>query len=165
MIECIYNVLKFQVSKYNQSWDISRQRASRSGRAGSLVFHVIFGFCTHNSALTPKILIFRKKCTDEKSPIFWCKIDIWSEKNRPGPARLGSVRPGPGRFFFISYIDFTPKNETFFISTIFSKNQYFRSYHAIFRPHNTRMSLLRSAEAPSAPPLRFARNYRLSMIL
>ena len=60
--------------------------------------------------------------------------------------------------FFLSYIDSTAKNKTFFISTIFSKNQYLRSQRAIFKPHNIGKSLLRSAEAPAAPPLRFARN-------
>ena len=80
---------------------------------------------SENSALTPKISIFRKNGTDEKSLIFGCEIDRQNLKNRPSPGGTEPGRAGPGRFFLLHISILHPK------IGVFSSVHFFRKINIL----------------------------------
>ena len=85
----------------------AKRRRRRRLRVAEQAHSRVMG--SENSALTPKISIFRKNGTDEKSFIFGCGIDIQNLKNRPGPGRTEPGRAGSGDFFYFMYRFYTQK--------------------------------------------------------
>ena len=80
---------------------------------------------SENSTLTPKISIFRKNGTDEKSLIFGGGIDIQNLKNRPGPGWTEPGRAGPSRFILLHISILHPK------IGLFSSVQFFRKINIL----------------------------------
>ena len=101
----------------------AKRRRRRRLRVAEQAHSHVMG--SENSALTPKISIFRKNGTDEKSLIFGCGTDIKNLKSRPGPGRTEPGRAGPGRLFYFHISILHPK------IGLFSSVHFFRKINIL----------------------------------